>query len=50
MTRIRAEFGSEMGIYYDNGNVDFWDHWDSGAATPKWNFTLEVQAAVEPLR
>lgn len=47
MNRIRNEFGSEMALYYDNGNMDFWGHWNPGVATPKWDLMLEIQAAVE---
>lgn len=46
MTRICAEFGSEMALYYDNGNMDFWGHWNPGVASPKWDLMLAIQAAV----
>lgn len=47
MNRIRNEFGSEMALYYDNGNMDFWGHWNPGVATPKWDLMLDIQAEVE---
>lgn len=47
LTRLRAEFGSDMALYYDNGNMDFWGHFNPGVASPKWDLMLEIQAAVE---